>query len=388
MKAKIFSIALLAIGSVLFSCVAETILPEAKPEEREAMAEVKPAWEVEWEKTLSVAKKEGTVVVFATFGATARNALVEAFTKKYGFPLEMVVGRGASMSNKIITEKRAGLHTVDVFLGGSTNMILDLKPAGLLAPIRPALLLPEVTDPNLWWEKRLPITVDKEQMYIFSYGAQVSIASMVINTDHVTKAEFQSYYDLLKPKYKRNIVWTDPTRPGSSLKWFGVVLTAGTLDANYMKELAKQEPIFTDNERMGVEWVARGKHLVGMHLTSEVIREFREVGFPMDDDVILKEDVPRIVAAGGGNLVLLNNAPHPNAARVFINWLLSKEGSTIKALASGHGSARADVPMDHLLPEKRWKPNVKYFDTENEEFLKKQEQHARLAQEIFGHLLR
>jgi ABC-type Fe3+ transport system substrate-binding protein len=51
-----------------------------------------------------------------------------------------------------------------------------------------------------------------------------------------------------------------------------------------------------------------------------------------------------------GALALFNKAPHPNAAKIYINWLLSKEGQTVFARASGYVSARVDVSIDHTEP--------------------------------------
>lgn len=384
---KIFIVSFFVLAILSCSPKAAPSIQEPKTGVKEssgAPVSVQSGWQAEWEKVLKEARKEGKVVVMATFGNVARQALVEAFHEKFGIALDMVVGRGGGLSAKVLAERRAGLYTLDVYTGGTTDIINGLKPSGSLDPILPALILPEVLDPNVWWEKRLPIVADNEKKYIFSYTAQTSWGGLVINPDRVKKSEFSSYYDLLQPKYIGKIVSTPFWQSGSALKWFGVVLTARTLNVDYFKELVKQEVVFTDNERQGVEWIARGKYLVGMFLGQESTQVFRDAGFNIDDDIFLKEDVARISYAGAGNLVLMNKAPHPNAAKIFINWLLSKEGSYIKNKASGHLSARIDVPTDYLSPKKLRNPNLPYFGgADHEDFIIKQPEHASLAAEIF-----
>ena len=68
--------------------------------------------------------------------------------------------------------------------------------------------------------------------------------------------------------------------------------------------------------------------------------------------------------AGTGLMVLVNRAPHPNAARVFVNWLASKEGLEVYARTYGHPTTRNDIDeASFLLPEEIPRPGLKYFDT-------------------------
>ncbi len=344
-------------------------------------------WEKEWNATLAQAKKEGKVTVYSTSGSEVRVAFNNAFTKKYGIELDMVVAKGAEVSNKVLTERRAGLYLVDVYVGGSTTIITALKPAGTLDPLRPALILPEVTDPGVWWQNQIPITVDREKKYILQYSATLNLREILQNGDLVKEGELASYYDLLQPKYKEKVAIMDPITAGRGLKWFGSLLASNSLPVDYMRSLAKQEPLITRNDRLPVEWVARGRYLVGIALAVDPIKEFTEAGFNLREGSF-KEDVPRVTAPGGGNLSLMNKAPHPAAAKVFINWMLSKEGQTVWSKASSYQSARLDVPTDHIAPYNLRIAGLNYFDTENEDFLEKQTDQSKLAKEIFGPLMR
>jgi len=71
------------------------------------------------------------------------------------------------------------------------------------------------------------------------------------------------------------------------------------------------------------------------------------------------------LTAGFGSVVLIQRAPHRNAVKVYLNWLLSKDGQLEWSKASGYLSRRLDVPRDHLdpvlIPQEgaRYQPNYK-----------------------------
>ena len=76
------------------------------------------------------------------------------------------------------------------------------------------------------------------------------------------------------------------------------------------------------------------------------------------------------LSSASGSLALLNRAPHPNAAKVFINWLLSREGQTlfqkvISVPGDARNSRRIDVPKDHIPPDEQRRDGMPYFDTDN-----------------------
>jgi ABC-type Fe3+ transport system substrate-binding protein len=71
-----------------------------------------------------------------------------------------------------------------------------------------------------------------------------------------------------------------------------------------------------------------------------------------------------------GSLALMNRAPHPNAAKVFINWLLSRDGQTLfqKVMSQpgdARNSRRADVPKDHIPADEQRRDKMSYFDTDD-----------------------
>lgn len=341
----------------------------------------------EWEKTLALGKKEGWVTVYSTLGSEVRNAFIDAFPKATGIHLDFLAGRSVQISQKITMEYSSGVNMVDIYTGGLNTIIDDMMAKGYLQPIKPALILPEVTNPNMWINKQLNFA-DKNEDTIFSFRANPGGWTVTINTERVKKEDISSFYDLLNPKWKGKIALNDVTVAGSGQKWVSMALLFYGLNEDYMRQLAKQEPYMTRDERQQAEWVAHGKYPIGIAVSSDVAAEFRSAGAPILE--ISPKEEKMYLSTGGGNVVLFKKAPHPNAAKVFINWLLSKEGQTAFSLARQDASARVDVPTDHLPYNKKLDPNYKYIVIDKEVLINdaKYKETQDKAREIFGHLLK
>src|SRR4029450_4174818 len=104
----------------------------------------------EWEKILAAGKKEGKVAVIGPVGADRRDVLVEPFQKKYGITVEYFADRGSGIGPRLSTERGAGQSLWDGAGTGTPTGMLVLLPGGMLDPMEPALVLPDVKDPKQW----------------------------------------------------------------------------------------------------------------------------------------------------------------------------------------------------------------------------------------------
>lgn len=342
----------------------------------------KPIWEVEWSNVLGSARKEGTLVVHATGTSFyARPAQVKIMKEKYGIELQMASGRGEEIAQKILAERRGGIYNADIYIGGATTILNQLKPAGLLDPIEPALILPEVLNGEGWFDKQIRfIDKDKRALVFIAYPN----TTLSVSSELVKDGELVSYKDVLNPKWKGKIVIDDPTVAGSGLKIFAY-LGSIVFNMDYWKEFAKLEPAIARDKRLPVEWLAKGKYSIGMALTPGTINDFIEAGAPIKF-VPTKEGT--YLTSGSGVAVIINRAPHPNAVKVYVNWLLSREGQTLFSEATGSQSARVDVPTSHLAAHATRQSGVNYFLSDTEEFALTQLETAKIALEIFGPLMR
>lgn len=318
------------------------------------------AWKEDWEKILQAAKKEGQVTVYIY----QFEPVLEAF--KWDYPEIKVVtitGSGNQLGNRIIAERRAGKYLADVFSGGvSTNFnVLYLGKA--LDPIRPALTLPEVVDESKWHERR-HFYSDPEGQYIFAYLANSYSAQLHYNSNLVNPKEFKSYWDILNPKWKGKIVSLDPALTGvwGALRLF---YHHPELGSSYIKKLFGETKIrLSGDSRQLTDWLAMGKFAIC--LACKDTPRAKSQGLPVDSFDTNGWKEGGAVTASPGSLSMINRAPHPNAAKVFINWLLSRGGQmAVQKFGDPNdppNSRRIDIPKDEIPLHSRLVEGRKYLD--------------------------
>lgn len=370
----VFLVALLALNG----CVREVAEPVKEKQATPAPVKSGAASESDWQKLVDAAKKEGVLSLYTIAGPETRIDIAKAFKDKFGINTEFVSGRGGELAEKLLTERRAGLYLADITIGGGTTPITQLKPEGVLSSVKQTFILPEVLDLTKWFQGK-HWWVDKEGTYVLGFTLFTS-PYVLINTDLVKEEELKSYRGLLNPKWKDKIIINDPSIAGTGARFFGVV-GAKIMGYDFMRELAKQNPMITRDRRLQVESVARGKYPIGLGAESVSISEFRSAGAPIKDHMPSEGSG---LVSGSGNLSLIERAPHPNAAKLFINWFLTKEGQTLWSKSLLNPSARIDVPTDHVDPVRVPSQGQTYFMSDAEEFLLEQPDHMKVSREIFG----
>lgn len=338
----------------------------------------RPVGNPDWDKVVAAAKQEGKVTIYTSSGPGQTSALLNGFQRAYGIDLEFVSGRGGELREKLFRERRANIFLSDLFLMGASGTIADIKPAGILEPVEPQLVLPEVVDQKVWYGNNR-IYMDKERTFVLAF-CFFPYADMVVNNDLVKPGEIKSYTDLLNPKWKGKIIINDPSTTGPGQTWFAMV-SLSSLGLDYMKAVAAQEPVIIRDLRQQTEWVARGKYavLVGAHHGATA--EFMKAGAPIR---YVLTTVGGYAGSGTGSIALINKAPHPNAAKVFINWLLTREGQTVYSKAFLIQSARLDVPTDHLDSVNIRQPGAAYLNSGDEELELQKGIIAKKAASIFA----
>ena len=325
-------------------------------------------WERKWNETIAAAKKEGKVVVVGPSEPETRRRIPAAFRARFGIPVEYLSGRTSQIAARIRAERRARLYSVDVFLATTNPMYLILYPEGALAPLKPALFLPDVINPSKWKTGKLWF-MDPEEKYILRLFNNIS-SLLAINTDLVKRKELRSAKDFLNPKWRGRMTVDDPTaRRGGGL------VQAGRFYMLFGQEYVKkfyldQKPVISRNRRQMTDWLARGTYPISFGADNEDVDRLRREGFPILNLVSLA-DVPASASSGGGGLLALaNQAPHPNAARVFVNWMASKEGLEVYSRTNEVATTRNDIDEKSYLPaEKIPRPGVNYFDNSNYKFV-------------------
>lgn len=342
------------------------------------------AWEGKWDETLTAAKKEGRITVTTSAGNEVRYALIEGFKKVYGIDLEVVVAPGSTWVPPIQAERRAGLYLRDVVIAGTGPTVQSVKPAGLLDPLESAFILPELTNPEIikkvWLEGKLH-WVDADHTILTALLSPG--APLVINTDLVKEDEIRSWKDLLNPKWKGKIVIPDLSLPGTGASF--VVYIDQVLGWDWLQQLVKNEPIVLQDTRLQLDWAARGKVAMALAPDPPTYASFKQIGAP------LKALTPKEgtwLTTGHAGVSIINRPAHPDAARVFINWLLSKEGQTVLARSLGGQSTREDVPFDFLDSAQVRQAGMNYFNKEREDILLARVEMTAKAKQIIAPLIK
>lgn len=305
---------------------------------RPSFSQAKPG---EWERAVELAKKEGKLVISIPATSELRQALEEGFKKRFGINVESVPARGSAVIRRIIEESKAGVSYFDVHIGGTESIVTGLLPENVLEPIEPWLLLPQVKDPKQWWGGH--IWIDKAKRYVYAFQAYQT-ENIWYNSGLTKPEDFRSYDDLLNPKWAGKIAILDPRTPGSGASMWSYL--RDIKGEEYMKKLVAQKLQLGRDQRLLAENLAKAKANLVIGITYYSVAPFVKAGLPVKPLPNPREGT--YVSGGSGNLVIVKNPPHPNATKVFVNWLLSKEGQEIFSQAIGQATRRLDVETHGL----------------------------------------
>jgi iron(III) transport system substrate-binding protein len=324
-------------------------------------------WKLEWEKLVTAAKKEGRVVVYMH---SAFQPIGRAFMEKYPeIKFVTVSGRGADVGTRIISEARAGKNLADIYIGGPHTVSSMLLPAGLLESLKETLILPEVLDESKWITGRHRFT-DLEGKYNFAFFANRTGETLAYNTRLLNPKEINSYWDLVDPRWKGKIVSLEPTerRLGGTMQH---MYYHPNLGPKYLKKLFTEMNLtLAGDPRLITDWLGQGRFHICLGCID--IGQAIDQGLPVNvfDTDAWKEGAS--FSTSGGTISLVKNSPAPNAARVFINWFLSRDGQLAVQKLTYPGrhpnSGRIDIPKDMVSSMNRLIPAREYFDASNPEW--------------------
>lgn len=307
----------LVIAALLLTCVSVA-----------AAAQFKSSAPTEWEKVIEGAKKEGEVRLWGEQEITHAD-IIAAFNKEYPFiKVVTVSGRVGDLMPRIIAERRAGKFLADIYSGGlGGRSFYDFHKVGVLDPLKPVLLLPEVQDLSKWMNGEHHYA-DSDKQFVFMYEGSVAGNGLHYNTGLVDLKEFKSYWDLVEPKWKGKILLFE--RPGVGSPSVVRFYHHAQLGPDFVRRLfSEMEVTVSQDRRQSSDWLAAGKYPICIDCGDT--DRAKQQGLPVDEfpHANLKEASFEVSTSGNSGLALINQAPNPNAAKVFINWFLSRNGQTV-----------------------------------------------------------
>jgi len=294
----------------------------------------------EWKKIVEAAKKEGKVVVSGNPSEAWRKSLVDMFRQDYPeITVEYTGINSRDFWPRVRQERALGKYLWDVGARGVDLPAYEAKKDGLLEPIRP-ILLPENADDSKWIGGLNQVFYDKEKRYMPGYVMFIQ-QTTAVNRDFIKEAEIASSSQLLDPKFKGKIVIQTPT---GGVSFFALLNLGAMYGENFLRQLlTKQEIVVTNDNRQQNEWVVRGKYPLAIGFNLNELEPFRKQG--LGKNVTKLEDKVIPLSVQFGALAFMKNAPHPNAAMVYINWVLSQKTQAAMSKNIAINSARADVPV-------------------------------------------
>lgn len=342
-------------------------------------AQAQSDWPKEWEATVAAAEKEGEVSLAGPPGDSFREALVAGFSKLYPkIKVELLGGSGGDKVARILRERQAGVYGWDLYISGPTSGLSAFKPVGALDPLKPGLILPEVKNDNEWIGGFDSGWADNEKKFFYVFGGTLAGDNIYLNRDLVAVNDIRSAPDLLNPKWTGKIVIQDPRVEGKGLTDMLVISLAYGEDIA-RKLLRDQKPVITHDRRQLVEWLVRGRYPIAMGLNEYVLVNFQKKGVGKNISAVEDAKTGIYWASGSSGIALFNRAPHPNAAKVYMNWLLSRSGQLdwVKTVTN---SRRVDVPPAE--PSSAMKPGHTYHNVQAEDMTVQRRRIQQLAKEL------
>jgi len=312
------------------------------------------------QNVLELARKEGKVVWYSSLGLSLAQKVCDAFNKKsLGVTCELNRDGSERIFQKVMQEAGANLWIADVVHTSDISHFLDFKAKGMLAKYAPA-----------GSERFRPEFRDRDGFYAVLRGTPYVMA---VNTQKVAKAEApRRWKDLLDPKWKGKLVHAHPGYSGVVVT--GMTGLLGAFGWDYYAALAKNNPLVVQSAEDPPMKVSGGEAWVGVAGEYNFYRAAKK-GNPIEI-VFPEEGVPFVSSANA----LMARAPHPNAARVFTDFLFGKEAQQILVDDGLY------VPNEEVSYAKDKRPlkEIKLLPAEPEEVLKRNEEIKTKFRELFG----
>ncbi len=302
---------------------------------------------------LAGAKKEGKFQLYTT--GTQTQPIIQAFEKKYPFLKVQVYRAGNSGIVKRLSEEyKAGHHSVDA-INITTGGLRILGKAGILQPFS--------TPMTKFFPKK---AIEAHRWWVVEYEGSLSLAwnTKIYDRKDVPK----NYDDLLDPKWKGKMAVSG--RSTTFASWIGVAIMEKGED--YVRKLGKQDIAL---------YQLSGKALSNLVVSGEVglspaVYQSHMINSQRKGASVAWLPLGGVYANIGGAAVA-TKAPHPHAAMLFTDFVLSKESQTIRQ-AIGYSTARSDMPSQGLRPSKL------YYITERPTYREDTEKWLGMVREIFG----
>jgi ABC-type Fe3+ transport system substrate-binding protein len=318
----------------------------------------------EWDKILDMAKKEGKLIISGSPSDLWKKSLADEFEADYPeIKVEYTRDNSRDFWARVRKEQELGQYLWDLRVGGASGDVYNAKNEGLFDPIRP-LINPEHAKDSIWFGGYDGAFIDKESKYMFSFLAFEEPTTFV-NRDFISENDLTSTKQLTDPKFKGKISIQDP-RGGAGQSSAAALMKMYGED--YITQILKNQNIgVTADKRQQAEWMVRGKYPITIGFNITELLPFLEQGLGKKV-VALKDEIP-VQGTGLGGIQSMKKPPHLNAAKVYVNWLLSQKVQQKLVDNVKLNSRRLDVKPGDPATVLTAQNKDKYFMHYKEEYL-------------------
>ena len=293
-------------------------------------------------------KKEGKVVVYGSVVPQAMEGLHQAFKKKYGIDVEYWRGSSTQVSERALTEWRAGKPGFDI-AEGNRGVQLIMKSEGLFQKFIPPT------------SEKFPAQYKEKDGLITPW--RVLPISILYNTELVKATDLpKTFDDLLNPKWSGKISIPDPTRHTTTAQFLWNLRRKefkGDKWLDYVKALAKQNPVLVESLAPVTTTIIKGEALVGITYIKYIKQYKGPVDFvPMDKYL-----------TDPNYLSLSAKSAHANAAKLYIDFACSPEGQ--KEIAEDGEFVLAPGVYPPIKDADKIAPRMVFMDNPSEDEFKK-----------------
>lgn len=273
---------------------------------------------------VEAAVKEGKVVVYTAIDLKVAQALAKNFEKRYpGITVQVERTGSERLFQRLAQERASNIFTADVLDATDQALFVTWKKQGILEPYVPAELL-----------KYPAAERDPDGAYA---NIRFTLMPIAYNTNLVKPDDApKSFADLLEPKWTGKMVKAHPSYSGGIVT--STFQTVNAIGWQYFEKLGKQKVLQVQSSTEPPKKLALGERAVAADGLEYVHVQLKENGAPIAL-VYPKEGTPFIPSCEG----IAKNAPHPNAAKLFISFMFSRETQQYLVDIAGLRSFHPDV---------------------------------------------
>jgi len=296
------------------------------------------------DELIAGAKKEGKIVFYSAHSPFVTELLLKKFGEAYPFiKTDFVRGSGMVIGQRFYSEKSKGIENVDTIYSGAAEIYPDWKKKNYLARLDN---LPE-------WGNVIDLAKGKDGQYVsFVFMTHVMAWNRKVFKDEDVPSDL---WEFTKPQWKDKTTSGDPATAGFALNWFSFASDARPQDPR-----SKGKP-----SGLGFKWMEamfQNGHLLSGQMGGVIdtlvsgrrpvlIQHWdQQVWEAIKDGANLGWKYPIQGSIAQHSMIAANaKSPHPHTARLFVNWLLSKEGQSMLAKEAGFGIVRKDMKTSDFI---------------------------------------